>query len=72
MESRIIIDLKVLLAGPDQVRDKYVMEADETENAKVIRSYDETSKSHIIHFTSVPAGLRARLDGLTKLYPNGA
>jgi adenylate cyclase len=40
--------------------------------AKVIRSYDETSKSYIIHFTSVPAGLRARLDGLTKLYPNGA
>jgi adenylate cyclase len=34
--------------------------------AKVIRPYDESSKSYIIHFTSIPAVLRARLDQLIK------
>jgi adenylate cyclase len=44
-------------------------EADEEQEmyAKVIRAYDERSKSYIIHFTSVPTGLRARLDHLISI-----
>jgi hypothetical protein len=33
--------------------------------AKVIRPLDEASNRYLIHFTSVPPGIQARLDRLT-------
>ena len=35
--------------------------------AKVIRNVEESSKRYIIHFTSLPPGMRARLDRLTRM-----
>jgi adenylate cyclase len=35
--------------------------------AKVIRPLDQSSKRYLIHFTSVPPGVRARLRGLTRM-----
>jgi hypothetical protein len=44
-------------AGDEREREIY---------AKVIRNVEESSKRYIIHFTSLPPGMRARLDRLTK------
>jgi hypothetical protein len=35
--------------------------------AKVIRPLDNSSKRYLIHFTSVPLGMRERLYSLTKM-----
>jgi hypothetical protein len=34
--------------------------------AKVVRSFDLSAQQYVIHFTSVPAGMRAWLDGLMR------
>jgi len=66
---RAILETAGSLARYANIMLRLSEEGDEEQDmyAKVIRSYDETSKSYIIHFTSVPAGLRARLDHLISI-----
>jgi adenylate cyclase len=68
---RAVIEAVGPLSRYDNILLRFAEEPDEEQAqemyAKVIRSYDESFKSYIIHFTSIPAGLRARFDRLTKL-----
>jgi adenylate cyclase len=54
--SNILLRLEVV-AGEKEVPELY---------AKVLRAHDESGNRHLIHFTSVPTGVRARLDRLVE------